>query len=487
VNTNSNSSDVDRQIEGANANRSNGLRLVRDKIADNRNERIDAATRVILEHYNRTASNRLPAEDFRAFKAALTDAAQLNSVLDTIDAVAVDSRTRAAVISYEPRVYSPAFPEHSFLLDLATISDPTHPDHRAAAERLARHGHECAVEAQKASAEGRRVRRAWREGCRTENAAISERNSVDEEIRALSTGSTSAGAFVSPYYLVSEWAAYRGAYRAFVDQCRGIPLPPYGMKISLPSFTSTASAASQTELSGVSETDPSGAYLSTSIVTLTGQITASQQLYDRGGQDGLAFDKIAGLQIKEQLDAAIDTYVLTQALAGAGTVSDSAGFSITNLFADLATAREQSQDAAGVRLKATHCFMTTDLAGHVQSQVDTANRPIVTPEFTAEPYASLLAKGDPKGLGWSGIILPGALALFEDNSIPASGANTQIVVARPQEILVFEGDPIPFAYPETLAGSLAVVIGLRVYIGCIVRWAKSVQSISGNAYASSLS
>lgn len=83
-------------------------------------------------------------------------------------------------------------------------------------------------------------------------------------------------------------------------------------------------------------------------------------------------------------------------------------------------------------------------------------------------------------------MLPGDLAWFEDLNIPASGSNTQIVVARPQEVLVFECDPIPFAYPETEAGDLSVAIGLRAYVGCIVRYPKAVQTISGAAYASSL-
>jgi hypothetical protein len=39
-------------------------------------------------------------------------------------------------------------------------------------------------------------------------------------------------------------------------------------------------------------------------------------------------------------------------------------------------------------------------------------------------------------------------AVREDNSIRVSGSNTQIVCARPGTIVVWEGDPIPIAFPR---------------------------------------
>jgi hypothetical protein len=84
-------------------------------------------------------------------------------------------------------------------------------------------------------------------------------------------------------------------------------------------------------------------------------------------------------------------------------------------------------------------------------------------------------------------VLPDGLAVFQDNNVPAVGSNSQIVVARPSEVFVFEGSPISFSYAETEAADLSVVIGLRVYVGCIVRYAKAVQAISGNTYPTTLS
>jgi hypothetical protein len=85
---------------------------------------------------------------------------------------------------------------------------------------------------------------------------------------------------------------------------------------------------------------------------------------------------------------------------------------------------------------------------------------------------------------WTGIHMLGQLRWFKDDNIPptASSANTQILVCRPSETLTFDGPPIPYAYPETNANDLQVVLGFRGYTAVIVRHAKSICVITGSTY-----
>jgi len=468
-------------LEAENHQRALALKLVELKLRYNRDGRLLAAADLM----EASPDGALSPEDFRTFKSAVDDASKYHQQYEMLEELRKRSAGMAAYIKSEPRTYGGAHPERSFFSDLISVSDPLSPDRRAATERLARHGKECAIEARSGSSEGQRARRAWAEAYRTEDPETSGTNAFDEELRAMSTGSSSGGALVTPQYVVSRWSEYRSPYRAFADQCLSLPMPAYGMEVYVPSFTGPSGVAQQVaENAGVFEVDPTGTYLSTGVVTLAGQSFVSQQLHDRGGMQGMAFDIILGQQLREQLDAALDSYVLVQALANAGTVTDASGFSIGNLYTDLSKARELLTDTAGTRVRGTHAFMTSDLWGHISAQLDSSNRPIITPDFTAEPWATLVAAGDPKGEGWSGHVLPGGAALFTDDNMPttSSGANTQIIVARPQTICVWESEPIPIVYPESGATTLSVLIGLRAYAAAIPRLPRAVASISGNGY-----
>src|ERR1019366_6802369 len=94
------------------------------------------------------------------------------------------------------------------------------------------------------------------------------------------------------------------------------PLPPYGLEVYLPAFTSATSTTQQTEASAVSETDPSTGFQSAQVQTVSGQVTIAQQLSDRGGfTGGGSFDVALGKQLGQQLAEAIEKYVINQVLA----------------------------------------------------------------------------------------------------------------------------------------------------------------------------
>lgn len=373
-----------------------------------------------------------------------------------------------AGITSEPRTYGP-HSDHSFFQDLALVAVPGEIGSADAKARLERHRVEVDGEIRVGSDEGRRAR------------ALLKR----EEQRAGASSSTTAG-FTTPQYLTNLWAEFRTAERTFIDQTNKYPLPGYGLQVNIPSFTSATNTGQQTELHGIDDSSASGANIQQNVVTIAGSVPVSQQLNDRGGMTGLTFDQILLAQLKVSVDSQTDLYAISQvtsAITATGnTITDNSAFSISNFYADIAKAREALADGSGTRLKATHVFSSTDLFSFVTRQVDDSHRPIVTPDWAAEPWNSLMAAGDSAGDGWLGHILPGNMAWFSDDNIPALSGNNQIIVSRPSSVLSFESDIIPFAYPETHANNLTVVVGVRKYTAVAARFANASAVITGSAY-----
>lgn len=393
---------------------------------------------------------------------------------DTSAAPETELETRGngapAVVRSEQRVYGEGS-EASYFQDIALVSLGNHPGSADANVRLRRYAEEIHGEIAIRSIEGQRALRF---------AAWLERDGRRIETRA-ATSSSIAG-FTTPEYLVSDYAEYRLPSKSFTDQTTQLPLEPYGLQLNVPSFTGPTTNAQQLgENQGITVTSPSGANIQVNLVTIAAQVPISQQLSDRGGLSGLAFDKIVLAQILQNQDAAVDTYVINQATANAYTASWSSSASISNFLSDLGLARAGIADSAGTRMLATHLFTTTDQFSYWSSQIDsTSGVPFILPDSSA----MLLAEqtGDPKWHSWTGTRVAGSLLWHTDDNIPASGVNTQLLVARPKEIYTFDGANLAFAYPETGAQSLTVQVGMRTYVGAVARFPKSIAAITGTAY-----
>ncbi len=211
-------------------------------------------------------------------------------------------RAEGPRVTREQRVYD-TFSPHSYFLDRAAIVDGAGDAYATAAQtRMARYDAELKYEIRRLSREGRRAERCIGEQYR-QAAVEPNRRIVGErqaEARALGTGGgalssagSGAAAFVSPYFAFTKWAPFRGAHRTFADQCSTLPLPSYGLQAYVPTVSSTTSVTQQTEGQAVSETDPSTALVGAQIVTVTGQITISQQISDRGFMGGGSFDVVS--------------------------------------------------------------------------------------------------------------------------------------------------------------------------------------------------
>ena len=372
----------------------------------------------------------------------------------------------------EPRVYAKGS-GNSYFLDLARSVQPSARDHEEAKRRLRRHALEVSVESNLGSAEGLRARRS---------AATHRRPATSGEVRALTTATNSGGAFVTPLYVVEDWAAYRTYGPAFVEQTQKLEDPGYGMQLNLPSFTSSVSVAQQTEGSTVANSSPSGAYVTSALVPFAGEIDISQQLYDRAGPENI--DTVIYSQLAEELHTAVDSYALTQALSTAGSVTGASVWSNAGFFGDLAKAGANMLTSAGTVLPPTHAFMQPTFYRWLLGQTDNSGRPLVVP---APVYDVLPVQNGPDGEvppGFNGERILDS-AVFVDGNIGNSGSNSQIILANASNCFTLMSEPATRAVPETFAGSLEVALQLYCYFGIVVRHSAAVQVISGAGYPAS--
>jgi len=436
---------------------------------------------------------RMSGDQYKHFTRASTRAAEVTeqrTVLQGIEA-------RAVQITAEARVYGPRS-SNSFFDDLRLRADADPVVSGPARERQSRYGAELAYEARRGSPEGLRVLRTIREKTRCEREDLHR----EAESRAIGTdGGISASAagemasFVSPYFIESAWAPYRGKARSFADNCGSYPMPAYGMRLYIPGFSSAASAGEQVEGSEPSASSPATALQGASVETVTGQVVISQQLRDRALTGGGAFDIVVGKQIHQQLDEAIDLYTLNVAISKGNAVTGQSTYKTANLYQDLALAREKITDTAGTRLKPTHLFTTSDLYSYATRQVDGQERPILSPTFAAGfPLSNGADDKDesdnlPKWSRFTGTVLPGGVLWFEDDNVPTFGttSQTQLIVSAPDEaITLCEAEPVLTSFPETDAATLQVVVNLKSYVAAVARHASGTAAISSAAYTTAL-
>ena len=389
---------------------------------------------------------------------------------------------RDVKVTAEPRTYGEGSP-NSYFADLVRSSSNQWSGHFEAIERQQKHSVEVSVEMERGSEEGKRARRNVIDANRTENG-MQARNALKamESRAGMDTTSGSGGSFVTPQYFVSDYAPYRQFGRVFADQANKQDLPEYGMTIYLPQVSGPAGVSSQaSQNTGITETDPTAGYLSTSLTTNAGQVTVSQQLLDRAGPN-FQFDKMVFDQLTRAYNLTLDTYVLTQALANAGSISYSGSFGNQTFISKIAGAKAAVQDTAGTVLPADHVFMNVDLWEWFAAQVDSNGRPVVTPDYAGAFNA--FAAGSPTLLpeGGTGFKLQG-LPVFEDQNIPKTSTDYNVIVAHMPEVWFWEGDLVPRVVPQTYANNLSVLLQVYAYVGCLVRYPKAIQTVTGSALA----
>lgn len=417
---------------------------------------------------------------------------------------ATDAPKATAEVS-EPTTYGPGS-ENSYYLDLAYVTHgPLHPNYRSATERLTRGSHEAAWEMVHNKSEEKRdalrslVAEEKRRGSEAEvRAAVKRAEALGTtgrgELRTgMDTTAGSGGSFATPVYFVGDYAPYREAGRAFINECNAQDLPAYGMTVYLPHVTGGAAVAAQSsQNTGVQETDPTAGYLSSNLTTEAGQVTVSQQLLDRAGP-GFSFDKLVFDQLNRDYNPKVDVVALNAALAGAGTIAytDSTGFHLSvasgvgGFTSKVSGAKAAIRKTAGTFLNPTHMFVDPNRWEYISGTSDVNGNPSVVPDYAGafKAWAAGSASGDEGIEGNTGFKMKG-LRVFQDANIPVPTAGAdQALVAVPSEVYVFEGTPVTRALPQTLGNQLSVILQQYSYIAVIVRYASGVQTITGTGMA----
>lgn len=404
---------------------------------------------------------------------------------------------RSLTVRNEPSVYTRNGP-NSYFVDVAACAAGAVAGnvYEEAKERQTRYAAELNHEIRSGSKRGAAIINAVRERYRTTDGNAETHRAVVSRVQEVRAGTTtSLAGFVTPAWIQELAAIYRAPTASFSNLARHIPLPAFGLEVDFGGFTTAPTVGTQNaENSGVDNLDPAGANVGPiPVETFAGQVNISQQLFDRGrspGALGGSFDQTVLVQMQSQLDAAVSLYVIQQALVNATVITEGSTWTIPLLWSDTSTAAEKLADNAGTRFPGTHVFSTTDLLRWATKQTDaTTNRPVIIPDATAIEVvrADATQGGVGSDDGYSGVLLPGGLRWHTDDNIPAQTGHptyAQFIVAQMSEVLVFDGDPISFAYPESDAVNLTVAVGLRKYVASSPRYGKAVAVVNGAGLAS---
>jgi hypothetical protein len=407
--------------------------------------------------------------------------------------------------------------DSSFYADGIVLSrgDVMAPNYRGAYERMMQWSNQVEHEVADDSAFGRVAERQLVEQLRTENTDL-HRRSVEEvrsrgrvggdlkdgtESRAIASGGGTtasaagggAAAFVTPVF-GRPYIPYREYGRAFADQCFQAPLPDYGLAIYKPQVTGPAGMAQQTETSiNSTGVDPTAGYATASLVIFAGEVTLSQVILDRMAPD-YRFDVMCEDQLHRDYDPKFDSYVLTQALAGATSQSwtgNSNAFDLTvtsgsgGFYGQVSKAKGAMRKLAGTVLNPTHLFLDPARYEYIAAWSDANGRPMIVPDY-AGPFnaAGNSGDGDAGVEGYSGTRFNG-LPVFTDANLPTTTSVNydQAIVGDLAEAKVYEGAAINRVLPQTYGNKLLVVLQRYSYATVLVNYAAAVTSINGSGFS----
>jgi HK97 family phage major capsid protein len=402
----------------------------------------------------------------------------------------IEDRTAPVRIEVrEPRTYGPDNPHLSWLQDLVTVAvEPTPLAammywNSGAQERLARHGQEVGFEIRKGTAEGRRAERVIRSRNRDASGDLrARRREVDEEIRAVSTGTSSMGSLTPPQYLLDMAGWYHSPIAAFANQCHPFALPEVGMSVDFPVVGTPTSVAVQAgENTLLTETNPVSGFVACPVVTVAGRETVSQQYFDRVGP-GVTGEVVIATQLAEQFHASMDSYALGVALAGATQFTNSGTAGTPTFWDSVGEAAASIAAVPGLRSYPSHTFVDPVYGAWLMSRLDSSNRPVwpATPATAGATAAAV----DSVTAGFSGYNVLGT-KLFFDGNMPTTngGADVSVVVADlNQGVWLGQDDLIIEAFVEPSAAQLSVVIRARAYAAAASRYPGGVVQISGSAF-----
>ncbi|YCK39711.1 phage major capsid protein [Actinomadura sp. ATCC 39365] len=310
---------------------------------------------------------------------------------------------------------------------------------------------------------------------------------VAMETRALSTTDGAGGDFVPPLYMVQEYVRLARPGRVLANRMRNTPLPKGTDSVTLPRLaTGTAVAEQATQNTAVQNTDATTNSVTANVATIAGQQVVSVQLVEQSPvnmDEELLRDLLADLAVK------IDTFVISNNAAnkrgllnvtGLNAVSYSdASPTVGELYPKLADAIQQISTTR--YLPPDAIFMHPRRWAWILAAVDTQARPLAVPAANA-PQNVIAAVGSVNAEGFVGSMQ--GLPVFVDPNIPTNlGAGTnedRIIVARTDDVVLYESTPRAEAFREPLAANLSILLRVYEYVALqSERYPKSLSVISG--------
>jgi HK97 family phage major capsid protein len=424
-------------------------------------------------------------------------AAEARTDLGT-DSAPTNSKGGAVKVTGSERVYREGGPYH-YLTDLTQKAL----GNSDAAERLARHAKEVAVEASEAEARIRSgsARPFDRYFVRQVRAGMgaSGAGPYEAQFRALSTAAGSGGEFVPPAYLTAKFVPFARPGRPFADSCTSEELPPGTMSINIPKVYGGTAVETQgtgnprSQNVGVQDTDLETEYVTFPVVTVAGQQVLSLQLLERSP---VPFDDVTFRDLTLALAQKVDFKCI--AGPGAGDVLgalntpnvvsvewDAVEEGDAGVIPDLLGALSGAKAAVASQrfLPATHVFFTPDRWEWVEQQTDKNGRPLIVPTTNGPFNVAQVAPEAGIAEGETGGRIQG-LRSFQDFNIPANlgeGANQDaIVVAKMDDLYLYESPIVARALPQTLGQQLSVVLQVYEYMAyTAARYPVSVAYVTG--------
>lgn len=309
----------------------------------------------------------------------------------------------------------------------------------------------------------------------------------DLQTRALSTTDGAGGEFVPPLWMIDEFVRLARAARVLADQLRPTSLPPGTDSINLPRMaTGTAVAEQAAQNTAVQDTDATTNSVEAKVTTLAGKQVVPVQLIE---QSPINMDDILLADLAADYASKLDVFCIANNATGKlGLLSVPGINTVTYTDATPTVAELYPKVADGIQQIATNRILAAQKifmhprrwAWHTAA-VDTAGRPLVIPMANI-PQNVLATMGDVVAEGFVGLLQ--GLPVYQDPNIPANlgvGVNEdRIIIARTDDIILFEGIPKTEAFREPLAAQLSVLLRFYNYAALhSARYPKSITVISG--------
>jgi HK97 family phage major capsid protein len=288
------------------------------------------------------------------------------------------------------------------------------------------------------------------------------------ETRDLSATDGTGGDFLPAFALDSFIDVARSA-APLLNALPSVPLPPYSDTITLPKLDTGASVAAQLANGNVSETDPTTSTVSIPVVTVAGQTDVARQVVERsypGLDRALASDLAAAYsaEVERQIINGSGSSGEARGLlnqSGINTVTYTVGTPGSESFGGIlaAIADAYSQVCSDRKLAPTHVVLHPRRWAMLSAELDTANRPIITPDGQgpansgAKPVEVATAEGVAGRILGMDVILSTAVP----TTLGASTNEDRIIVLRAPDLYLAVGNgPTIRTFEETLSSTATI-------------------------------